>query len=143
MVEEVTLITREQKKEKESGHTDQPSSSKGHDKKRKAGHSINAVEWSWHRKEYRPRPGEFEGFLDLICIFHPQGKHKTWDWARLQGFVDEVLKMTIWANQEKNPEDPKDDFPKAHKEVNYIYGGPELYESSRKQKTHNPGGHGV
>jgi hypothetical protein len=26
------------------------------------------------------------------------------------------------------------DFPKAHKEVNYIYGGPESYESRRKQK---------
>jgi hypothetical protein len=33
LVEEATIDTREQK-EKESGHTDQPSSSKGHDKKR-------------------------------------------------------------------------------------------------------------
>jgi hypothetical protein len=41
LAEEVTLDTREQK---ESGHTDQPSSSKGHDKKRKADCSINAVE---------------------------------------------------------------------------------------------------
>jgi hypothetical protein len=24
-----------------------------------------------------PRSGEFEGFLYHICIFHPQGKHKT------------------------------------------------------------------
>jgi hypothetical protein len=44
LVEEATPDTREQKK-KESGHTDQPSSSKGHNKKRKADHSINAVEW--------------------------------------------------------------------------------------------------
>jgi hypothetical protein len=43
LAEVVTLDTREQKKE-ESGHTDQPSSSKGHDKKRKADHSVNAVE---------------------------------------------------------------------------------------------------
>jgi hypothetical protein len=26
------------------------------------------------------------------------------------------------------------DFPEAHKEVNYIYGGPDSYESRRKQK---------
>jgi hypothetical protein len=45
LTEEVTLDTREQKKEKESSHTDQPSSSKGHDKKRKADCSVNAVEW--------------------------------------------------------------------------------------------------
>jgi hypothetical protein len=43
LAEKPTLDTREKKKE-ESGHTDQSSSSKGHDKKRKADHSINAVE---------------------------------------------------------------------------------------------------
>jgi hypothetical protein len=43
LAEEVTFDTREQKKE-ESGHTDQPSSSKGHDKKRKVDHAVNAVE---------------------------------------------------------------------------------------------------
>jgi hypothetical protein len=32
------------------------------------------------------------------------------------------------------PEDPKGDFPKAHKEVNYMFGGPDSYESMRKQK---------
>jgi hypothetical protein len=42
MAEELTLDTREQKKE--LGHMDQLSSSKGHDKKRKANHSANAVE---------------------------------------------------------------------------------------------------
>jgi hypothetical protein len=42
LAEEVTLDTREQKKE--SSHTDQPSSSKGHDKKRKANCSISMVE---------------------------------------------------------------------------------------------------
>jgi hypothetical protein len=42
LAEEATLDTREKKEE--SGHTDQSSSSKGHDKKRKADHSINAVE---------------------------------------------------------------------------------------------------
>jgi hypothetical protein len=105
LAEEVTLNTREQKKEKESGHTDQPSSSKGHDKKRKADHSVNAVERPQHNKEYKPRPGEFEGFLDHICIFHPQGKHKTRDCDRLQGFTYEVLKMakSIRRKSLKNP----------------------------------------
>jgi hypothetical protein len=42
LAEEVTLDTREQKKE--SGHPDQPSSSKGHNKKKKLDRSINAVE---------------------------------------------------------------------------------------------------
>jgi hypothetical protein len=46
LAEEVTLDTREQKKKKDSDHVDHPSSSKGHDKKRKVDHSINTVEWS-------------------------------------------------------------------------------------------------
>jgi hypothetical protein len=69
--------------------------------------------------------------LDRICIFHPQGKHKTRDCDRLQGFASGVLKTT---NQEKKSEVSKDDFPVACKEVNYIYGGLESYESRRKQK---------
>jgi hypothetical protein len=81
--EEVTLDTREQKEE-ESGHTDQPSSWKGHNKKRKVDHSINNVQQPRRNNEYRPRhrprPGEFKFFLDRICIFHPQGKHKTQDY---------------------------------------------------------------
>jgi hypothetical protein len=36
--------------------------------------------------------------------------------------------------QEKKPEEPKGNFPKARKEANYIYGRPESYESRRKQK---------
>jgi hypothetical protein len=44
LMKEATLDSREQKKKKESGHLDQPSSSKGHDKKRKADHSVNDVE---------------------------------------------------------------------------------------------------
>jgi hypothetical protein len=42
--------------------------------------------------------------------------------------------MAKKANQEKKPEDPKDNFSEAHKEVNYIYGGPDSYESRRKLK---------
>jgi hypothetical protein len=47
MAEEVTLDTREQK---ESGHLDQPSSSKGHDKKRKLDRSVDVVERHRHHK---------------------------------------------------------------------------------------------
>jgi hypothetical protein len=92
---------------------------------------MNNVEWPQHNKEYRPRPNEYEDFLDRICFFHPQGKHKM-RCDRLQDFADEVLKTCQKADQEKKPEDPKGDFPKAQKEVNYIYG--DSYESRRKQK---------
>jgi hypothetical protein len=44
LCKEAILNTREQKKEKESGHMDQPSSSKDQDKKKKADPSINMVE---------------------------------------------------------------------------------------------------
>jgi hypothetical protein len=113
---------------------DQRSSSKDHNKKSKAHCSVNNIEWPRCNKEYRPRPGEFEGFLDRICIFHHQGKHKTKDCDRLLGFTDEVLKTTKKGDQEKKPIEPKSDFPEAHKEVNYINGGPDSYESRRKQK---------
>jgi hypothetical protein len=59
MAEEATLDTREQKKEKESGHTDQPSSSKGHNKKRKVDHVVNTMERLQRNKKYQPRPSEF------------------------------------------------------------------------------------
>jgi hypothetical protein len=134
LAEEATLDTRKQKKEKELGHADQSSSSKGHDKNRKVDHSVNALEQPRCNKEYRPRLGEFEGFLDHICIFHPQGKHKTWNYDRLQGFTDEVLKTAKGADQEKKPEEPKGSFPKAHKEVNYIYSGLNSFESRQKHK---------
>jgi hypothetical protein len=42
--------------------------------------------------------------------------------------------MARTVDQEKKPEEPKGDFPEAHKEVNYIYGGSDSYESRRQQK---------
>jgi hypothetical protein len=42
--------------------------------------------------------------------------------------------MAKGADQEKKPEEPKGDFPEAHKEVNYIYDGLDSYESRQKQK---------
>jgi hypothetical protein len=42
--------------------------------------------------------------------------------------------MAKGADQEKKPEDPKVNFPKAHKEVNYIYARPDSHESRQKQK---------
>jgi hypothetical protein len=52
----------------------------------------------------------------------------------LHGFAYEVLKIAKKAEQEKEPKDPKGDFPEAHKEVNYIFGGPGSYESGRKRR---------
>jgi hypothetical protein len=46
MAEEAILDTREQEKEKEWGHKDQPCSTKVLDKKMKADHSVNNVERS-------------------------------------------------------------------------------------------------
>jgi hypothetical protein len=112
---------------------DQLSLSKGHDKKRKANHSINAMEWSWCHKGYWPRLGEFEGFLDHICIFNP-GKAQDLGLRPTPRFVDEDLKTAKGVDQEKKPEDPKGDFSEANKEVNYIYCVLESYESRRKQK---------
>jgi hypothetical protein len=37
-------------------------------------------------------------------------------------------------DQEKKPKEPKGKFPKTHKEVNYIYGVLDSYESRQKQK---------
>jgi hypothetical protein len=42
--------------------------------------------------------------------------------------------MAKGVNQEKRPEEPKGDFPEVHKEVNYIYGGPDSYKSRGKRK---------
>jgi hypothetical protein len=134
LAEEVTLDTREQKKEYESGNSVQPGSYKSHNKKRKANFSVNNVEWPRHNKEYQPRPGEFDGFLDQIYILYPEGMQKTRDSDWLQGFAYEVLKTDKKADQEKKPNDPKGDFLKAHNEINYIYGRPNPYTSSRKQK---------
>jgi hypothetical protein len=54
LAEEATLDNREQK---ESGLTDHPSSSKGHDKKKKQDRSINAVEQPHRHQGYQPKPG--------------------------------------------------------------------------------------
>jgi hypothetical protein len=50
-------------------------------------------------------------------------------------FADEVLKSVKPAEQDKKPEEPKDDFPEAHKEVNYIFSGADSYGSKRKKHT--------
>jgi hypothetical protein len=58
--------------------------------------------------------------------------HKIRNCDQLQGFIDEVLKIAKGANQEKKPKEPRGDFPEAHNEVNYIYGGLDSYESRWK-----------
>jgi hypothetical protein len=77
LVEEATIDNRDSirdsKKDKEPGQSDRPSTSKSNDKKRKSDCSMANVERLRHNKtEYRPWPGEFEGFLDRICIFQPR-----------------------------------------------------------------------
>jgi hypothetical protein len=71
LIEEATFDTRDQKKDKELGHLDQATTSKSHDKRRKADRSVANVDWPRCNKKYWPMPGEFECFLDWICIFHP------------------------------------------------------------------------
>jgi hypothetical protein len=41
--------------------------------------------------------------------------HKTWNYDRLQCFINEVLKSAKKADQEKKPEDPKGKFPDAQR----------------------------
>jgi hypothetical protein len=135
---EATLDTRESRKDKKLSHSDRQGTSKSNDKKRKHDHYVINLERPHHNwTEYWPPPGEYKGFLDAICIFHPQGKHKTQDCNKLQGFTEEVLKLAKKANQEKKVDETKNNFLKARKEINYIYGGPDFYESKRKQKLTN------
>jgi hypothetical protein len=44
LAEEATLDTRDQKKDKELGHSDQPNTTKNNDKMRKSDHSVAEVE---------------------------------------------------------------------------------------------------
>jgi hypothetical protein len=84
LAEEATLDNREAKKDKKQSHHDRTGTSKTNDKKRKHDCFVTNVEWPrCNRIEYLPQPGEYESFLDEICIFHPQGKHKTRDCNRL------------------------------------------------------------
>jgi hypothetical protein len=52
LAEEAALDTREHKKEKESGHLDQPNSAKGYNKKRKVDRSVNNIERPHRNKKY-------------------------------------------------------------------------------------------
>jgi hypothetical protein len=111
LVKEATLDNKDVKKDEEPSQLDRPSPSKNNDKKRKHNRSVANVERLWcNRTEYWLRLGEIKDFLDGICIFHPQGKHKTRDCNRLQEFVDEVLKSAKKDEQDKKAEDPMGDF---------------------------------
>jgi hypothetical protein len=50
--EEMTLYTKEQKKDKELGYSDQLNTSKSHDKKRNMDRSVANVEWPHRNKKY-------------------------------------------------------------------------------------------
>jgi activator of 2-hydroxyglutaryl-CoA dehydratase len=72
LAEEATLNNKDSKRDKESSQLDRPSTSKSNDKKRKLDRSVANVERSRCNKiEYQPRSRDFEGFLDMISIFHP------------------------------------------------------------------------
>jgi hypothetical protein len=64
----------------------------------------------------------------------PTREAKDSGYNHLQCFAGEVLMSAKKTDQDKKPEDPKGDFPKARKEVNYIFSWPDSYESKRKQK---------
>jgi hypothetical protein len=53
LVEEVTLDTRDQKKDKELGHSDQPNTSKNNDKKRKVDRSVANIGRPHRNKELK------------------------------------------------------------------------------------------
>jgi hypothetical protein len=74
LAEEVTLDSREDKKDKELSQSDRLDTSKNNDKNRKHDHSVASLErLRCNRTEYQPRSGEFKGFLDGIYILHPRG----------------------------------------------------------------------
>jgi hypothetical protein len=67
--------------------------------------------------------------VSVVCFSHSDGPWQIESYddqigLQRQGFTDDVLKTAKGADQEKKFEEPKCDFPEAHKEVNYIYGGP-------------------
>jgi hypothetical protein len=80
LAKEVTLDNKDTKKDNEPSLSDRPSTSKNNDKNRKPDRSVTNIERPRYKMtEYQPQPVEFEGFLDRICIFHLQEKHKTRD----------------------------------------------------------------
>jgi hypothetical protein len=51
----------------------------------------------------------------------------------LQGFADEVLKLAKKVDQDKKLKESNCDFLEVHKEVIYMYGELDSYDSRRKQ----------
>jgi hypothetical protein len=72
LAEEATLDTRDQKEDKEQGHSTQPNTLKNNDTKRTSDWSVANIERPHRNKEYRPQTRAFEGFVDQICILHPK-----------------------------------------------------------------------
>jgi hypothetical protein len=134
LAEEVTLDNKDTKKDKELSQSDQPNTYKNNDKKRKLNWCVANVEQQCHNSTmYRPRLGEFKGFLDRICIFHPRENTRLETMTRNKGLRwSPQVDQKGWERQEARRSEG--DLPEVHKEVNYIYGGPDSYESRRKQK---------
>jgi hypothetical protein len=77
LAEEATFDNKEAKRDKKPSHSDRPGTCRSNDKKGNPTSVSNVERPLRNRTEYQPRSREFENFLDKICIFHPQGKHKT------------------------------------------------------------------
>ncbi|GJN36655.1 hypothetical protein PR202_gb25535 [Eleusine coracana subsp. coracana] len=125
-------------KEKRS---DKPESSRK-DKKRKPDNAVNTVDQFW--KNPRMNQPSTDELLSVICPWHPKGNHKAKDCYYLKGFATVALKVAkdpprCNNNNKDKPknDDDKDDsgeFQEPRKEVNFIFGGPDVYTSKRKQK---------
>jgi hypothetical protein len=140
--QEGDLDNKEHKKDKKLSQSYQPNTSIGNDKKRKHDHSVANVEPGefevFHRQQQDEKvPASFErvwSFPWWNMHLSPTREAKDSGYNHLQCFAGEVLMSAKKTDQDKKPKDPKGDFPKARKEVNYIFSWPDSYESKRKQK---------
>jgi hypothetical protein len=140
LAEEATLDTREQK---ESGQPDQPSSSKDHNKKRKPDRSVNVVEWPHCHNEYRPRSGEFEGFLDRICIILPLEKAQ-------HPILRPTPRFCRWYSQDgqggqsrEEARGSKGQHPRGSQRGQLHFWWPRLIWAQEEAKTHSLGGDAI
>lgn len=88
-----------------------------------------------------PNEDTFQKIMVGHTIFHPQSSHKIKDYFHLKAFAEKVLKLLELESHKpktskKNDLDKGDkaDFPQSTHDIMYIFGGPDSYESKRKQK---------
>src|SRR5436190_3168028 len=76
--------------------------------------------------------------MESGCPFHPKGKHSAKACYTLRDYVEKHSKRPA-RNQDEPDRSPGHQpdgpvFPVLEHQLNMIYGGPEAYESKRKQK---------